>query len=272
VIAAVALAVMPALAAQAPTITASDTVFTPAELTVAPGEAVKLANADGTHNFRFQDGDCPQFPTPSDNPVWDDLSRTFAQTGDYTFVCGAHPNMTGVVRVREPAATPTATPTPTPTPGVTRCGCASPARSSRCCGSRCVEFTKRAEPFRWRLRNGPPMRRGVVAIAVTLVLAPAVMPALAATDDETLTARDFSFEPDDVTLAVGDTVTFTIDPGSGAHNFAFDDGPDPEHGSGRHVGPGPRRHASRGPQAAPRGGLVLHKARPRAAHAELKVR
>jgi plastocyanin len=116
VITGVALAVMPALAAQGPTITASDTVFTPAELTVAPGEAVKLANAGGTHNFRFPDGDYPMFPTPSNDPVWDDLSRTFAQPGEYPFVCGAHPQMTGVVRVQDPAATATPTPTPTPTP------------------------------------------------------------------------------------------------------------------------------------------------------------
>jgi plastocyanin len=116
VITGLALAVMPALAAQAPTITASDTVFTPSELTVAPGQAVKLANSGGTHNFRFADGNYPAIPTPSTDPVWDDLSRTFAQAGEYTFMCGAHPSMTGVVKVQDPAATPTATPSATATP------------------------------------------------------------------------------------------------------------------------------------------------------------
>jgi plastocyanin len=68
------------------------------------------------------------------------------------------------------------------------------------------------------------MRRGVVAAVVTVGLALLGMPALAA-DDETLQARDFAFEPADVTVQVGDTVTFTIATGSGAHNFEFDDGP-----------------------------------------------
>ena len=64
------------------------------------------------------------------------------------------------------------------------------------------------------------MKRGAVAIVVTLGLASAVMPALAANDDVTLEARDFSFEPNEVTIEVGDTVTFTIDPESGSfHNF-----------------------------------------------------
>jgi plastocyanin len=108
--------VAPAVAAQGPTITASNYAFTPAELTVAPGESVRLANAGGFHSFEFADGSYPANPTSSDDPVWDDLSRTFATAGDYAFVCGAHPQMTGVVKVRDPAATPTPTPSPTPTP------------------------------------------------------------------------------------------------------------------------------------------------------------
>ena len=117
VITGVALGVMPALAAQGPTITASDFAFTPNDLTIAPGQALKLANSGGTHNFKFADGNYPMAPTPSTDPVWDDLSRTFAQAGDYTFVCAAHPlDMKGVVHVQAPGATPTATPSATPTP------------------------------------------------------------------------------------------------------------------------------------------------------------
>jgi plastocyanin len=66
----------------------------------------------------------------------------------------------------------------------------------------------------------------VVAIVVAVGLAPAVVPAFAANDDETLVANDFFFDPDEVTIAVGDTVTFTISPSSGnVHNFSFQDGP-----------------------------------------------
>lgn len=69
------------------------------------------------------------------------------------------------------------------------------------------------------------MTRGVVAIVVTAGLALLVVPAPAA-DDQTLQARDYEFAPADVTVQVGDTVTFTIDPGSvSAHDFHFADGP-----------------------------------------------
>lgn len=114
----VALAVMPALAAQAPTITASDTVFTPGEVTIAPGGSVALANSGGFHNFQFADGTkLPSEPRAPDHADWVNLSRTFTEAGDYSFVCGAHPTlMSGVIRVQAPAATPTPTPTPTPQP------------------------------------------------------------------------------------------------------------------------------------------------------------
>ena len=117
VISVAALAVMPAVAAQGPTITASNEVFTPDRVTIAPGETVKFANAEGSHNFVFPDRAYPEIPTPANDSVWDDQSRTFTETGVYSFVCGAHPNMKGAIEVRDPAATPTPTPTPrTPTP------------------------------------------------------------------------------------------------------------------------------------------------------------
>ena len=69
------------------------------------------------------------------------------------------------------------------------------------------------------------MSRAAVAIVVTLALAGAVVPALAA-DDETLQAREYEFQPPEVTIQVGDTVTFTINPNAtNFHNFHFADGP-----------------------------------------------
>jgi plastocyanin len=117
----VALAVLtglvPVLQAQGTTITASDRVFTPREVTIAPGGSVRLANSGGIHNFKFADGSYPANPTDASDPVWDDLARTFPAAGDYTFVCAAHSEMTGVVHVRDPAATATPSPTATPDPG-----------------------------------------------------------------------------------------------------------------------------------------------------------
>lgn len=108
---------VPVLQVQGTTITASDRVFTPREVTIAPGASVRLDNSGGFHNFVFADGSYPATPTGDTDPVWDNLSRTFAQAGDYSFVCGAHSEMTGIVHVRDPAATATPTPTPTPDPG-----------------------------------------------------------------------------------------------------------------------------------------------------------
>jgi plastocyanin len=66
------------------------------------------------------------------------------------------------------------------------------------------------------------MRRRVLALVVIAALAAAVVPALAA-DDATITARNFYFDPDGVTIHAGDTVTFAIDASVG-HNFDFGDG------------------------------------------------
>jgi plastocyanin len=66
------------------------------------------------------------------------------------------------------------------------------------------------------------MRSGAITFVVIAGLACWALPALAA-DDTTITARDYAFEPPAVTIAVGDTVTFTNS--GGFHNYAFDDGP-----------------------------------------------
>ena len=65
VICGVAVAVVPALAAQAPTITASGNEFTPSQLTITAGETVAFTNMEGTHNVAFLDGSWsyPAVPT-----------------------------------------------------------------------------------------------------------------------------------------------------------------------------------------------------------------
>ena len=88
VIAALAAAVMPALAADEATITASGIQFDPPDLTIRAGDTVRFVNSGGTHNFAFDDGmSYPASPTGSGDPVWANLSRTFTQAGTYRFVC-----------------------------------------------------------------------------------------------------------------------------------------------------------------------------------------
>jgi plastocyanin len=157
VLTALAAAVMPALAADETTITASDFQFTPAQVTIRAGDTVRFANSGGTHNFAFADG--ASYPaSPSDpGPAWDNLSRTFTQAGAYAFVCDEHPNMTGTVTVSAATATPTPTPTATPGPSPpTQGGAQLEVRSLRMTAST------------FCTRRGPKCRRPGVKLRIDL--------------------------------------------------------------------------------------------------------
>ena len=112
-----ALLVMPAPAADDKTLQAKDYMFEPADVTIQAGDTVMFTIDPGSvsfHNFTFADG--PKYP-PSPSPPgadWNGQSRTFDTPGTYTFVCGAHATMTGVITVEAAGATPTPTPTSTP--------------------------------------------------------------------------------------------------------------------------------------------------------------
>ena len=72
-------------------------VFTPGEITIAPGETVTWANDDGApHGLEYQDGAKgvdPLLPGAS-------FTRRFDQPGTYEYHCSVHPYMTGRVVVR----------------------------------------------------------------------------------------------------------------------------------------------------------------------------
>ncbi len=112
-----ALLGMPALAADDKTLQARDSEFDQPDVTIEVGDTVTFTidpSSGLAHNFAFDDGPSyPQSPQPP-GPAWNAQSRTFNAAGTYTYVCGAHAFMTGVVRVQSPA--PTATPTPSATP------------------------------------------------------------------------------------------------------------------------------------------------------------
>jgi plastocyanin len=157
VLTALAAAVMPALAADETTITASDFQFTPAQVTIRAGDMVRFANSGGSHNFAFADG--ASYPaSPSDpGPAWNNLSRTFTQAGAYAFVCDEHPNMTGTVTVSAATATPTPTPTATPGP--------SPPTQG---GAQLEVRTLRMTASTFCTRRGPKCRRPGVKLRIDL--------------------------------------------------------------------------------------------------------
>jgi plastocyanin len=71
--------------------------FTPAEITIAPGESVTWTNDDGApHGLEYQDGAAGTdllLPGAS-------FSRRFDRSGTYDYNCSIHPYMTGRVIVR----------------------------------------------------------------------------------------------------------------------------------------------------------------------------
>jgi plastocyanin len=72
--------------------------FTPAEITIAPGESVTWSNDDGApHGLEYHDG------VPGTDPLLPgaSFSRRFDRPGTYDYNCSVHPYMTGRVIVRE---------------------------------------------------------------------------------------------------------------------------------------------------------------------------
>ena len=97
------LIAMPASAADQ-TVTASNTQFSPSDVTIDIGDTVTWNNAGGIHNVEFDDGSYTQPPTP-DSSSWS-VNRTFDTAGTFRYHCGFHgASMPGVVRVRDATGT-----------------------------------------------------------------------------------------------------------------------------------------------------------------------
>jgi plastocyanin len=73
--------------------------FTPREITVDAGTVVEWLNHDQTvHNIIAPDA---KLASPGMD-TGDHFDFTFSRPGDYTYLCGLHPHMTGVIHVRAP--------------------------------------------------------------------------------------------------------------------------------------------------------------------------
>ncbi|MBI4334412.1 MAG: cupredoxin domain-containing protein [Chloroflexi bacterium] len=87
--------------------------FSPQALTVAAGTTVVWTNLDAvSHTVTANDGSFDSGLIGNGQSY----SRTFTQAGSFTYRCGPHPTMTGVVMVQGWTATPTPPPPPTPSP------------------------------------------------------------------------------------------------------------------------------------------------------------
>lgn len=101
VCAALAVPALRAAAAPAPSRTVDVEIakfaFVPKEITVAPGTHVVWVNRDGApHTVTGTD---KRFASAGLD-TGDKFEHTFAQQGDFTYLCTLHPFMTGVVHVR----------------------------------------------------------------------------------------------------------------------------------------------------------------------------
>ncbi|HEX4480151.1 MAG TPA: cupredoxin family copper-binding protein [Rudaea sp.] len=79
------------------TVTIEKFVFTPKEITVAPGTKVVWINKDETpHTISASDKGFVSKAMDTD----DHYEVTFAKAGDFSYFCTLHPFMTGTVHVR----------------------------------------------------------------------------------------------------------------------------------------------------------------------------
>lgn len=74
-------------------------LFNAKEITVAPGSKVVWTNHDDTpHSVAANDKSFSSKGLDTD----DKFEHTFANEGDFGYICSVHPFMTGVVHVRKP--------------------------------------------------------------------------------------------------------------------------------------------------------------------------
>ncbi len=86
--------------APAKTVDITKFMFTPMEVTVAPGATVRWVNHDETPHTVASQGQAKLFASKAMDTD-DHFDFVFTQEGDYTYVCSVHPFMTGTVHVRK---------------------------------------------------------------------------------------------------------------------------------------------------------------------------
>lgn len=74
--------------------------FVPQTIKIKPGTTIKWLNNEkrGNHNISFEKEGLPESDRFFPGEFW---QRTFEKPGSYPYICGIHPEMTGVVEVAE---------------------------------------------------------------------------------------------------------------------------------------------------------------------------
>lgn len=116
--------VLLAAAARAATynISVGNFFFSPNDITIQPGDTVNWNFTSGTHSATSTGGESYDSNLLSSGT----FSHTFTVVQTNTYVCLAHPSMTGIIRVVPPSPTPTPSPTITVTPTISESFTGSP--------------------------------------------------------------------------------------------------------------------------------------------------
>lgn len=98
VVAIIALSILPAEAGEVVEVSIAKMQFEPQQIKVAPGTTVKWINNEKrtNHSVFFQQENLPESDRLFPGESW---QRTFDKPGTYPYICGPHPEMTGVVEV-----------------------------------------------------------------------------------------------------------------------------------------------------------------------------
>ncbi len=95
--------------------------FSPATISIKPGEAVRWINDEDTTPHDVTSETAGGFASPNLRPG-DSYFQTFTSAGAYNYLCVRHPNMRGVVLVGDATGAPSTPPPPTPRPPSTGTG------------------------------------------------------------------------------------------------------------------------------------------------------
>ena len=98
--------------------------FSPATITIKPGEAVRWINDEDATPHNVISERAGGFASATLRPG-DSYFQTFAQAGAYNYFCGIHPGMRGVVLVGDATGAPSTPPPATPKAPATGSGSAS---------------------------------------------------------------------------------------------------------------------------------------------------
>jgi plastocyanin len=186
-------------------------------VTIASGGTVEFAfptgNGTSKHDVVFSNAEVactPPLPTSAASAPWESTCR-IDKVGTFDFYCSIHREMRGTVIVQSGAVTPTPTPTSTATPTAT------PTQTPTATPTATPTQTPTATPT-----QSPTATPTVTASPSPTATPPAASASVEAHDNFWEDASSPDPADNSVTIAPGESVTFSYPNGTSSHNVKFD--------------------------------------------------